>query len=66
MNVIKTHRHEVFNNMSYNNISNMLVDGLVLSNKPLSTIEIIDSAKKLSTYGFRGEFLRVFLENQTK
>ena len=30
----------------------------VLLNKPLSYLEIIDAAKKLSLYGFRGVFLR--------
>ena len=29
-----------------------------MSNKPLSNLEIIDLAKKLSLYGFRGVFLR--------
>ena len=39
-------------------ILNILVDSVVLSNKPLSNLEIIDAAKNLSLYGFRGVFLR--------
>ena len=39
-------------------IPNILVDSVVLPNKPLSNLEIIDAAKKLSRDGFRGEFLR--------
>ena len=44
--------------MSYNEIPTILVDSVVLSNKPLSYLEIIDAAKMLSLYGFRGIFLR--------
>ena len=44
--------------MSYNEIPNILVYNLVLPNKPLSNLELIDAAKKLSLYGFRGVFLR--------
>ena len=44
--------------MSFNMITNILVDSVVLPNKPLSNLEIIDAAKKLSLYGFRGVFLR--------
>ena len=40
--------------MSYNEISNIIVDSVVLPNKPLSNFEINDAAKKLSLYGFRG------------
>ena len=47
--------------MGYNEIPNILVDSVVLPNKPLSNLEIIDAAKKLSRYGFRGVFLRVTL-----
>ena len=43
--------------MSYNEIPHILVDSVVLANKPLSNLEIIDAAKKLSLYGFR-VFLR--------
>ena len=39
-------------------IPNILVDSVVLPNKPLSSIEIIDAAKTLSLDGFRGVFLR--------
>ena len=44
--------------MSYNEILNILVDGVTLPNKPLSNREIIDAAKWLSLNGFRGVFLR--------
>ena len=44
--------------MSFNMIPNILVDSVVLPNKPLSNFEIIDAVKKLSLYGFRGVFLR--------
>ena len=44
--------------MNYNEILNILVDRVVLPNKPLSNLEIIDAAKKLSLCGFRGIFLR--------
>ena len=44
--------------MSYNEIPNILVDSVVLPNKPISNLEIIDAAKKLSLCGFRGVFLR--------
>ena len=44
--------------MSYNEMPNILVDSVVLLNKPLSNLEIVDAAKKLSLFGFRGIFLR--------
>ena len=44
--------------MSYNEIPNILVDSVVLPNKSLSNLEIIDAANKLSQYGFRCVFLR--------
>ena len=44
--------------MSYNEIPNILVDSVLLPNKPLSNLEEIDAAKKLSLRGFRGVFLR--------
>ena len=44
--------------MSYNEIPNILIDTVVLPNKQLSNLEIIDAAKNLSLYGFRGAFLR--------
>ena len=52
--------------MSYNKISNILVDSVVLPNKPLSNLEIIDAAKKLSLCGFRGVFLRDTLPKKPK
>ena len=44
--------------MSLNMIPNILVDSVVLPNKPLAKIEIIVADKKLSLDGFRGVFLR--------
>ena len=44
--------------MSYNEISNILVDSVTVSNKPLSNLEIIDAAKWLSVSRFREVFLR--------
>ena len=52
--------------MSYNEIPNILVDSVVLPNKPLSNLEIIDAAKKLSLYEFRGVFLRDALPKKAK
>ena len=39
-------------------IPNILVDSVVLPNKPLSDLEIIDAVKRLSLDEFRGVFLR--------
>ena len=47
-------------------IPNSLVDSVVLPNKSLSNLEIIDAAKKLSLDGFRGVFLRDTLPTKTK
>ena len=47
-------------------IPNILVDSVVLPNKPLSNLEIIDAAKKLSLDVFRGVFLRDTLPTKTK
>ena len=47
-------------------IPNILVDSVVLPNKPLSNLKIIDAAKKLSPDGFRGVFLRDTLPTKTK
>ena len=52
--------------MSYNEIPNILVDRVVLPNKPLSNLEIIDAAKTLSLYGFRGVFFRDTLSKKAK
>ena len=38
--------------MSYNKIPNILVDSVVLPNKSLSNLAIIDAAKNLSLYGW--------------
>ena len=43
--------------MSYNEIPNILVESVFLQKKLFSNLEIIDAAKKLSLYGFRGAFL---------
>ena len=50
--------------MSYNERPIISVDSVVLPNKPISNIEIIDAAKRLSLYGFRGVFLRDTLPKQ--
>ena len=52
--------------MIYNEIPNILVDSVVSPNKPLSNLEIMDAAKKLSQCGFRGVFLRDTLPTKTK
>ena len=52
--------------MSYNEIPNILVDSVVLPNKPFSNLEIIDAAKRLSLNGFRGVFLRDTLPKKEK
>ena len=46
-------------------IPNTLVDSVVLPNKPLSNLEIIDAAK-LSLDGFRGVFVRDTLPKKAK
>ena len=50
----------------YDEIPNIVVDSVVLPNKPLSNIEIIDAANKLSLYGFRSVFLRDTIHTKTK
>ena len=52
--------------MSYNEIPNILGDSVFLSNKPLSNLEIIDAAKRLSVNGFRGVFLQDTLPKKAK
>ena len=52
--------------MSYNEIPNILVDSVVLPNKPLSNLEPIDAATKLSLNGFIWVFLRNTLPKQAK
>ena len=47
-------------------IPNILVDSVVLPNKPLSNLEIIDAANNLSLDGFRGVFLRDTLPKKSK
>ena len=46
--------------------TNILVDSVVLPNKPLSNLEVIDAAKNLSLGGFRGVFLRDTLPLKSK
>ena len=57
---------KMYSKMSYNEITNILVDSFVLPNKPLSNLEIIDAAKRLSLYGFRRVFLRDTLSKKAK
>ena len=52
--------------MSYNEIPNILVHSVVLSNEPRSNLEIIYAAKKLPLYGFRGVFLGDTLPKKAK
>ena len=52
--------------MSYNEMPNILVYSVLLPNKPLSNLEIIDAAKKLSPYELRGVFLQATLPTKTK
>ena len=52
--------------MSYNEIQNILIDSVVLPNKPLSNLEIIDAAKNLKLFEFRGVFLRDTLPKKVK
>ena len=56
---------KIVSKMSYNEILNILVDSISLPNKPLSNLEIIDAAKKLPLYGFRGVFFRDTLRTKT-
>ena len=44
--------------MTYNELPNILVDSVTLSNKRLSNLEIFDASKRLSANRFRGLFLR--------
>ena len=52
--------------MSYNEKRNILVDSVVLPSKPLSNLEIIDAAKRLSLNGFGWVFLRDTLPKKEK
>ena len=45
---------------------NILVDSVVLLSKLRSNLEIIDAARKLSLYGFRGVLLRNTLPKKAK
>ena len=55
-----------FKKMRYNEMPNILVDSVVLPNKPLSNLEILDGAKRLSVNEFRGVFLRDTLPKEAK
>ena len=46
----------VIKKMSYNEIPNILVDSVVLPNKPLSNLEIIDAAKSYHGMDLEGYF----------
>ena len=52
--------------MSCKEIPKIVVDSIVLQNKPLSNHEIIDAAKKLSLCRFRGVYLRNTLPEKLK
>ena len=52
--------------MTYNEIPNILVDSVVLPNKPLPNLKIIDAAKRLSVNGFRGVILRDTLPKKAR
>ena len=47
-------------------IPNILFDSVSLPNNPLANLQIIDAAKRLSLYGFRGVFLRDTLPKKAK
>ena len=49
---------KVIKKMSYNEISNILVNSVVLPNKPLSNLEIINAAERLSLNDLEGYFER--------
>ena len=51
---------------SYNEIPKILVDSVVLTNKPLTNLVLIDAAKKLSLYRFRGVIVRDTLPKKAK
>ena len=51
--------------MSYNEIPNILVDGVTLPNKPLSNFKIIYAAKSYHCMDLKGNFWEtLFLKNQ--
>ena len=53
--------------MSYNEIPNLLVDSVVLPNKPLSNLEIIDVAKKYHCMDLEEYFCEtLFVTNKIK
>ena len=52
--------------MSFKMIANILVDSVVLPNKLLSNLELIDAVKKLSLDGFRGVCLPDTLPKKAK
>ena len=53
--------------MSYNEMPTISVSSVVLPNKQFSNLEIMNAAKKLSLYGFRGIFWETLsLKNKIK
>ena len=65
MNILNFKKNAI-KKVSYNEIPNILVESAVLTNKPLSNLEIIDAGKSLSVNGFRGVFLRDTLPKKNK
>jgi len=52
--------------MSATTVKNIDVCGIVLPNKPLTNLELLDAAKKLNILNFRGFFMRDALPKQPK
>lgn len=52
--------------MSYSNVKEINVEGVVLPNRPLSNIQLLEAAKKLKIPNFRGVFLRDVLPKTPK
>src|SRR5688572_19599393 len=44
--------------MSYTTVKNINVEGIILPNKPLTNLELLEAAKKLNIPNFRGVFVR--------
>ena len=52
--------------MSYNQIPNIFVDSVVLPNKPLTNLDIIDAAKSYHYVDLEGYFLETLFLKKTK
>jgi len=52
--------------MSFITVRNIDVEGVVLSNHPLTNFELLDAAKKLNISNFKGVFLRDTLPKKPK